>query len=73
MTDIEIMKKAFLKQFPPETVVLEAIRLAREDERANLNPERIRQEERDRLEALLDEVKGRLRVVSVIEQLQSRI
>lgn len=73
MNDSEIMKKAFLKQFPPEAVVLEAIRLAREDERTNLNPERIQREERDHLVALLDEVKGRLRVVNVIEKLQSRI
>lgn len=62
MTDSEIMQRAFLKQFPPETVVLEAIRLARKDERANLNPERICQEERDRLATLLDEVKGRLKM-----------
>lgn len=60
MTDKEIMNRAFLKQFPPETVVLEAIRLAREDERERLNPDALRAEERMRIQTIVDELKARI-------------
>jgi hypothetical protein len=72
MTDEEIMEAAFREQFPPQAVVREAIRLAREDERIKLNPDAIRAEERGRLAGLLDEVKARLGVVKVIDQIQAR-
>jgi hypothetical protein len=57
VTDKEIMDRAFLKNYPPETVVLEAIRLAREDERERLKPDTLRAEERRRVQGLLDELK----------------
>jgi hypothetical protein len=60
VTDKEIMERAFRKQFPPESVVLEAIRLAREDERERLKPEILRTEERKRIHGLIDEFKARI-------------
>jgi hypothetical protein len=60
VTDKEIMERAFWKQFPPEDVVLEAIRLAREDERERLKLDALRAEERRRIHALVDELKAKI-------------